>query len=189
MHHAPSRLYFVRPLAVAFLVIAAFTQSAQGATVDQPFSFRWNMIFTGDYELAGGPMNGTRSNGYTTTTIPIPQLPQGATAVAAYLYWGSVVKQNRFDAATDALFQPPGDPVPHSVSALTRLLNPAGTSPCSSGGGATGNGSGAQQFVMTEADVLRFLKVGPDGRFVLNNTYTVRLRDDGGNTVRPLGAS
>src|SRR4029453_15496032 len=46
-----------------------------------------------------------------------------------------------------------------------------------------------KQFVMNEADVLRFLKVGGDGRFILNNTYTVRIRDDGGNAGPPPGAS
>ena len=87
------------------LVIVAFPQSGQGATVDQPLSFRSNMILTGDYVLAGGPMNGPTTNGYTTTTITIPSLPSGATAVAAYLYWGSIVQQSNPDAATDAFFQ------------------------------------------------------------------------------------
>jgi hypothetical protein len=60
-----------------------------------PFSFRSNIILTGDYVLAGGPMNGPTTNGYTTTTITIPSLPSGATAVAAYLYWGSIVQQKQ----------------------------------------------------------------------------------------------
>src|SRR5262245_45105421 len=173
---------------VSLLLIGVFTQSGQGATTD-PYSFRSNIVLTGDYVLTGGPMNGTTSNGYTTTTITIPQLPPAATAVAAYLYWGAVVHQSNLAAGMDASFQAGGDSVAHSVTALTKVLNPNGTAPCGSGGGAAGNGSGAHQFILHEADVLRFLKVGQDGRFVLNNTYTVRIRDDGGNAVRPLGAS
>src|SRR5215468_3550392 len=91
------------------LVIVAFTQSGQGATAADPFSFRSNIVLTGDYVLAGGPMNGTTSGGYTTTTITVAPLPPRATAVAAYLYWGAVVRRRDLAAATDTFFQARGD--------------------------------------------------------------------------------
>ena len=172
---------------VAFVFL--FTQLGQGATVTNPFTFSSNEFLTGDYVVFGGPMNGPTENGFTKTTITIPSgtIPANATAVGAYLYWGSVVHQSDPTAGTEAFFKAGGS-TEKAIQSLTRIVNPGGTSPCSSGGGATGNGSLAQQFVLHNADVLRYLELDPlTGKFKLNNTYEVRLRDT--NDVDPLGAS
>ena len=100
-------------------------------------------------------MSGPTANGFTTTTIAIPDgtipanaIAVGATSIGARWYTRAIQRPARRRSsrpAADGKSYPP----------LTRIVNPGGTSPCSSGGGATGNGSLAQQFVLHSADVLR----------------------------------
>ena len=123
-------------LALGFVVL--FTQSAQGQGANAP-TVRDTYVLTGDYVAFGVPLKGTGQNGLATGAIVIPPntVPADATAVAAFLYWGTVMASSDLTAGlAGAEFKG------HDISPFTTILNPLGTSPCWSSGGGTGGAGG-----------------------------------------------
>ena len=100
--------------------VVLFTQPGQGATATDPFTFFTNIVLTGDYIVSGGP-TGASQGGFAQTTFAVSGVPAGATAVAAYLYWGAVVAKSDLTAGKDAFFRAGGDTTDHDISSLTRI--------------------------------------------------------------------
>ncbi len=170
---------------LGFVLLLAQPGQAQG--INAP-TVRDNYFLTGDYVAFGVPLRGTGQSGFATGTIVIPPntVPADATAVAAFLYWGSVMASSDLTAGlAGAAFKG------HDITPFTTILNPLGSSPCWSAGGGTGGGSG-HSFIMHRADVLRFFEIDADGKYILNASHQVRLADSGssGNVVPfTLGAT
>ena len=177
-------------------LVLLFTQFAQAQAANSP-TVRDTYFLNGDYAVFGVPLQGTGENGLATGNILIPPntVPDTATAVAAFLYWGSVMASSDLSAGLEgAEFKS------HDIAPFSTILNPQGTSPCWSSGGGGGGGAG-KSFILHRADVLRFFDVFNDpnnpnnpnnGKFILNMSHEVKLPDSGSNgNVVPftLGAS
>jgi len=152
--------------------------------------FSKNYFVTGDYLVSGVGLKGKGgADGFARDSIVVAAtaLPDNAEPVAAFLYWASVVTQsNKSAGLTGAQFNG------QDIATLTKVLNPLGTSPCWSSGGATGSPDGSKQMIYHRADVLRYLNHDATGRLVAPGTYQVKLPDSGstGNEVTfTLGAS
>ena len=184
-----------RAAVLALGLVLLFTPAGQGQTLNAPTYFN-NYFLTGDYVVSGVGLKGKDAvdgvvDGFATGTITINTVPATATAVAAFLYWGTVVDSNGLnDGLTGAKFKG------HDITPFTTVLNdpvitPPGTSPCWSSGGGAGGGA-SKFFIFRRADVLRFFDVDSNGKYILNAAHQVRLRDSGatGNiTPFTLGAS
>jgi hypothetical protein len=195
--HAPAamRSRWVAVLAAALAVLSA--PAGRGATPNAPTFFN-NYFLTGDYVVSGVGMKGTGgANGFSTKTINVSGVPENATPVAAFLYWGTVVAASDLRAGLNgATFETQGHA--HPIEDFTTVLNdpvaePPGTSPCWSTGGGAGDGGSAKYFILHRADVLRFFEFdNTTKQWLLNGPHKVTLRDSGGtgNTVPfTLGAS
>jgi hypothetical protein len=153
----------------------------------QGLKFFKNYFHTGGHFAAGVSLNGTGSGGFAEKTITINPDPNGLTGLppnadilVALLYWETVTDVSG-NGTNGAEFNG------HSISAGARLLNPSGTPPCWSTGGATGGGSGAKQMKSYRADVAPFLPV-VDGKRSGIGGHTVRLPDVGTGNVVPSTA-
>jgi hypothetical protein len=165
-------------LSLGFLLL--FTSSVEG----QPNTptVRDTYFLNGDYVVFGKALKGTGQGGFATNNIVIPAgtVPDTATAVAAFLYWGTVVPSSDLQAGvTGAQFKG------HDISDFTTVVNPMGSSPCWLSGGGMGFGSG-RSFILHRADVLRFFETFNDpgnpsnpsnGKFILNTSHQVKLPD------------
>lgn len=173
-------------LALAFVLASAAPARAQEA-----LSFFKNYFVTGDYAAAGVALRGSGANGFATGDIEIAGVPPNADVLGAFLYWQTVVTLRNPDAGViGAMFR--GQPLtPDGASrSLARPLNPAGTAPCWSSGGAAGGADGAHRMMVYRADVLRFLPIDRTegsptyGKHLVNGRHTVVLPDAGlGNSV------
>jgi hypothetical protein len=164
----------------------------------QGLKFFKNYFHTGGHFAAGVSLSGTGSGGFAEKTITINADPNGVTGLpadadilAAFLYWQTVTDASG-NGTIGAEFNghPIGCPASGPCSAefkLTRFLNPAGTPPCWSTGGATGGGSGAKQMKSYRADVAPFLPM-IDGKRRGIGSHTVRLPDVGTGNVVPATA-
>jgi len=181
---------------IAVLVVATFValfvQPGRGQAPG-PLNFFKNYFLEGDYAVAGVGVRGTGIDGFATATIHMNGVPANADIVAAFLYWETVVKDASTQGNTGAQFRG------NDLSSLAKELNPAGTAPCWSSGGATGGANGAHKMKAYRADVLRFLPFKTDasgqpiGKRLVNDAdlnaagldgHTVKLPDAGkGNSV------
>ena len=117
--------------------------------------------------------------------------PEGAEAVAAFLYWQVVSSTGSDAGALGATFDgqplstPPDVPDPGDGGPLAVVGDPNGTASCLLTGGGSGN-----RLYAYRADVLRFLPL-VNGRPRINGDHTVALPDGGGSNSMPraLGAS
>ena len=184
-----------------WLILSGLTlalASGRPAAQSQPdaLSFFKNYFLTGDYVVGGvglrglGGLSGTP--GIARGVIQIAGVPAEGEVVAAFLYWQVVSKDTLGpqSGTTGARFN--GVPLGTANGPLAKNLVSDGVSPCWSGGGATGAADGQHRTYSYRADVLRFLPVDADGRFVVNGPHTVEIPDSGpsGNGVPiALGAS
>jgi hypothetical protein len=156
--------------------LLAFAQPAHGQPGHlQPFK---HYVVAGGYLASGVSLRGTGQNGRANGIITIApeDVPADANVLAAFLYWETVTTTSG-NGATGAQFNG------YDISVIAKHLNPAGTPPCWSSGGATGGGSG-RSMKAYRADVAPFLPVGGDGRRVAVGQHTVSLPDSGsGNSV------
>ncbi len=169
-------------------LVALMSQPGHGQASNTATFFQ-NYIVTGDYVAFGVGLKGTGSAGFATggITVPAGTVPALATPVAAFLYWSTVVSlSSPASGLTGATFKG------HDISAITRILNPSGTSPCWSAGGGAGPANGSRAMILHRADVLRYLDLDASGQVIVNATHEVRLPDSGsGGSGTPftLGAS
>jgi hypothetical protein len=182
----------LRWLAAASLFLSpllATPASAQGGLT----AFK-NHFVTGDYVAAGVALENTGVGGLATGTITIDpaSIPSDAEIVAAYLYWFSVSSSGApaSTAVSGARFKD------NAIGDIAVLLNPAGSAPCWSDGGATGSSQGSKAIWSYRADVLRFFtRRRPADRtqpvtVEVGGAHTVQLPDAGGSNQLPsaLGA-
>ena len=181
---------------LTFCVVMA-AQGERGYGQAQPLKFFKNYFVTGDFAVAGVGLEGRGVNGIATGAINVSGVPEKADVLAAFLYW-QVVSGSGPDAGAEnvtfngyPLSLPSNAPVPTGGGLLSVVGDPFGTSPCWSSGGGTGSSGGSKRTFTYRADVLRFLPVGPDGKFVVNGAHAIQLPDQGNsnNTPRALGAS
>jgi hypothetical protein len=106
-------------------------------------------------------------------------VPENAEIVAAFLYWQTVELTD--GEAKDGKFR--------GYNIVGKPLG-SRTSPCWSGGGATGDSNGKHALRNYRTDVLRFLPA-TGGRRIANGLHDVTLRDSGGGNKSPItkGAS
>ena len=152
-------------------------------------TFSKNYFVTGDYLVTGVGLRGKGGpDGFANGKIIVYKgdVPTDAEPVAAFLYWESVVSTHDMPAGlVGAKFNG------HDIAPLTKILNPDGSSPCWSAGGATGTSNGTKKTLLHRADVLRFLSRDTTGRLVAPGEYSVRLADTGksGKVPIALGAT
>ena len=139
-------------LAAALLLAAALV--ATPARAQEALGYFKNYFVTGDYVAAGVGLQRKGVNGFATGNIAIDpaQIPAGAEIVAAYLYWQTISSSGAPDASAlrGAKFKG------NDISQIAVLLDQAGTAPCWSEGGATGESRGSRATWSYRADVLRF---------------------------------
>ena len=138
-------------LTFGFLVLLTQPGAGQQAS---GLSFFKNYFVTGDYTVAGVGLRGTGVNGIATGEIHFTganAVPPNADVLAAFLYWETVITPNSVTGTSGAKFRG------NDISAVAKELNPSGTAPCWSSGGATGDANGAHVMKAYRADVLPFL--------------------------------
>jgi hypothetical protein len=159
---APQRL---RTLFVCLCAALLLVQQA-GRTQSPPadaLKFFKNYFGTIDYVVAGKGLEGLGINGLASGSINMTGAPANAEALAAFLYW-QVVSADGSDAGATTvrfngqLLSSPGPPFTSAGGPLAVVGDPAGSSPCWSGGGGTGGGGSKRTFTY-RSDVLRFLPV------------------------------
>ena len=179
---------------LALLLVSGFTQGSFAQT-PLPLALSNNYMVTGDYVVGGVGLSGLGDgSGFATGTINIPdpgayasnmalqKVPAGADIVAAYLYWETVESSGTF-AGKNGFFR--GYPITGAT-----LGNP--NAPVSwSSGGCAGSSQGSKTMVAYRADVSGLIPVDTSGNLQPNNSYTVRLVDNGksGNVPFTLGAT
>src|SRR6185503_668068 len=142
----------------------------------------------GEYVVAGVGLEGAGVGGIATGSINIAGVPGDAQVVAAVLY-AQVISANGPEAALPgASFR--GVPLITAGVPLGKVLDPAGSAPCWSSGGGTGQG-GVKRTYNYRFDVLRTFPVNEEGSPDVNGTHIVQLPDKGSanSTPRALGAS
>ena len=166
----------------------------------QGLKFFKNYFTTGGHFAAGVALKGTGQNGIATGQITIPADVTGANGIpyvdingngtfdpliddaadilVALLYWETVTTSSG-NGLNGASFR--GTP----VGPFAKFLNPSGTPPCWSNGGATGGSSGAHQMKAYRADVAPLLPAtGLNGKRNAIGTHTITMPDTGtGNSV------
>jgi hypothetical protein len=177
-------------LAAGMLVAAL---AAQPARAQNALNYFKNYFVTGDYVAVGVGLQHTGVNGLATGTLTVDpsQIPANAEVVAAHLYWQTISSSGTPDPSVlqGAKFKG------NDISKIAVLLSPTGSSPCWSGGGATGGG-GSKSTWSFRADVQRFFpRVRPANpnepvQVKVTGSHTVTLPDMGGSNQLPstLGA-
>ena len=162
-------------------------QAVVAPTADA-LSFFKSYFVTGDYAVAGIGLKGQGGgSGIATGTIQMSGVPAGADVLAAFLYWQVVgaTSLDALDATDGATFR--GNPLRSAQGVSAKVLGPeSGTASCEA------NVSGTPRTFTYRQDVLRFLALGADGRFIVNGPHEVQLPDAGpaGSEVPiALGAS
>jgi hypothetical protein len=177
-------------LAAGVLVaaLAAHPVRAQNA-----LNYFKNYFVTGDYVAVAVGLQHTGVNGFATGTLTVDpsQIPPDAEVVAAHLYWQTISASGTPDPSVlqGAKFKG------NDISKIAVLLNTAGSAPCWSAGGATGEG-GSKSTWSFRADVQRFFPrvrpVNPNApvQVKVAGSHTVTLPDMGGSNQLPstLGA-
>ena len=176
----------VRTLRHAFLLVLGTLLAARPLQAQETLTFFKNYFVTGDYTVGGVALRGTGVSGIAKGNIPIAGVPATADILAALLYWQTVTTANTGVNLSGAKFR--GE----SIGGLAKVVNPSGSAPCWSSGGATGSSNGAHVMISYRADVLRFLGVDPaTGKLQVNTSHPVELPDSGatGNTVPSTGGA
>jgi hypothetical protein len=126
-----------------------------------------NYFVTGDYAVASigmRAMDGTSNDldnvaGVVTRqlSMSLPDNGDDKVILAAFLYWQTIVSANQGSGTNGVLFR--GEPITAGSPALTtaELLNPQGTTPCWSNGGAAGPADGTKNLQSYRTDVLGLL--------------------------------
>ena len=179
-------------LALSVAVMASRGGSAQATSSTDALTYFKNYFVTGDYVVGGVGLRGRGVNGIATGTIDMGPnaVPAGADVLAAFLYWQEVATDSE-SGTVGATFK--GNPLTSVSGSLAKTISPdGGTAPCWSSGGGTGSSGGSKRTFTYRADVLRFLDVGTNGKFIVNGNHAVQLADSGSNgngVPLALGAS
>ncbi|RPH70251.1 MAG: hypothetical protein EHM78_12135 [Myxococcaceae bacterium] len=175
----------------ALLIAALAAHPARAQNALNPFK---NYFVTGDYLAVGVGLQHTGVNGFATGTLTVDpaQIPPGAEVVAAHLYWQTISSSGTPDPSVlqGAKFKG------NDISNIAVLLTKAGSAPCWSGGGATGDSGGSKATWSFRADVQRFFpRVRPANpnepvQVQVTGSHTVTLPDMGTSNQLPstLGA-
>src|SRR3989304_7054012 len=147
-------------LSLAFVLLSAQTLRAQSLTF-----FNNYFIPGADYGVGGVGLDGAGVDGIATGTIAIAGVPEDAQVVAAFLYAQGGSKDGPGAGMAGATFR--GVPLSVSGAPLGKVLDPAGSAPCWSSGGGTGQG-GIKRTYNYRFDVLRTLPVEAEGRTKAN---------------------
>lgn len=157
----------------------------------QGLKFFKNYFLTGGHYAAGVSL---KDRGVGNITINADStgtsgVPADADIVAAFLYWQTVTTASG-NGTAGATFN--GHPLTTGGGTIAKLLNPSGTPPCWSSGGATGNGSGTHQMKAYRADVMPFLpeiEIAPNQRKrTAIGTHSVILPESPNGAVVPSTA-
>ena len=171
------------------LILLLAQTGGHAAQPSDALKFFKNFFITGDYVVGGVGLWGQIGG-----TINMSGAPDGAEALAAFLYWQVVSTEDPAIFAMQGSFNgqplstPPvlpseaAGPLGTQLSPITGL---GGTDACLLNGGLFG-GAGRRVYTY-RADVLRFLDV-VDGRHRINGAYNVALPNNG-TLTRTLGAS
>ena len=189
-----SRRIQARCWAVLMPIVLLFTQAVYGQQT--PLQLYKNYFVTGDYVVGGWHFGGTFTSTptgaqYAQGTINIPDaaqplqtgvpttVPDGATIVAAFLYWQEVeVSGSGPFLGQSAFFNG------YAING-TQLGNTQGPSSWSSGGCAGAN-SGSKTLRTYRADVRPYLlngHVDQSGKVQYNGSYTAMFADSGKNQL------
>ena len=194
-----------RAIAFGLLWTLGLAQTSVAQTL--PLNFSKNYILSGgDYVVGGVGLRGAGdATGFATGRISIPdtvqasatgvaspEVPAGASIVAAFLYWESVEKSKSQFAGQNGFFGPinfNNDGTVNSVTSHpitgTVLGNPNAPSSWSAGGCA-GSSGGTTTLRTYRADVRPFLPLDANGNIAAGNklaptSYQVSLADSGSN--------
>ena len=180
---------------IGALLFAQHSSVRLHAQTGNGFQFFKNFFVTGDYAIAGvGLRNAPLVNGLATRTIQFSpgQIPANADVLGVFLYWQSVVATPDLDQAAEGVtFNGTligGTP----EDAIAKLVSNPGTSPCWSGGGATGETGGGRTLAVFRVDVLRFITdLKSNGRLDLDRPFQIQVPSGGSGNSLPLavGAS
>ncbi len=186
-------------IALGLLLVLGFAQPGLAQNTTNQLNLFKNYFVTGDYVVAGWQKTGFSliSNvSYGTGNINVPDtfqaskggiaatpIPDGASIVAAFLYWQTVEDSGTAGFGQNGFFN-------NYAIKGTPLGNPNAPAQWSSGGCAGAN-TGSKTVRTYRADVRPYLlKVDQSGKVQVNGTYPVVLRDTGGNQPPfTLGAS
>jgi hypothetical protein len=137
---------------------SATTPRAAAHAQTAPLNFFKSYFETGGHFAAGVSLKGTGVNGFAQGTITIGPdspsvkgIPAGADVLAAFLYWQTVTSTTG-NGTTGAFFN--GAALDDKTAVIAKSLNPNGTAPCWSSGGATGDGGNGKALRAYRADVL-----------------------------------
>jgi len=186
--------------ALGLLLVFGFAQPGLAQNTTNQLNLFKNYFVTGDYVVAGWQKTGFSliSNvSYGTGNINVPDtfqaskggiaatpIPDGASIVAAFLYWQTVEDSGTAGFGQNGFFN-------NYAIKGTPLGNPNAPAQWSSGGCAGAN-TGSKTVRTYRADVRPYLlHLDPQsGKIQFNGTYPVVLRDTGGNQPPfTLGAS
>jgi hypothetical protein len=132
-------------------------------------NFFKNYFVTGDYAVAsigmraidGTSLDLDNDPGFGTRmlSMSLPDDGDDKVILTAFLYWQTIVSANQGSGTDGVLFRGHDlvelvDTVPQTTA---ELLNPTGTTPCWSNGGAAGPADGTKKLLSYRTDVLRFL--------------------------------
>ena len=202
-----------RTILAAVVASLLIQQGAAGIEAQSPagpdsLQFFKNYFVTGDYAVAGVGLRGSGVGGLATGNIAISGVPANADVLGAFLYWQTVVAaSNLTTASVGATFE--GNTIGgvtgvEANGTIATLVNPAGSSPCWSSGGATGGSNGSKTMLVFRADVLRFITTvnAVTGKLAVNSAdrisatnptggFQVQMPDGGTGNSTPVtsGAS
>ena len=156
------------------LTAALLLQHGAHTTAQTPdaLSFFKNYFITGDYVAGGTSLWRQGVNGVATEDIVVSGVPEGVDVLAAFLYVqtaemapGSGIDNARFN----------GHDFGPGARSIAKALNwDLATRPCWSIGWA-----GGRRLVTYRTDVLRFLPIGPDGKYAVNGAHSLVVPDHG----------
>lgn len=137
-----------------------------------PLTFFKNYFITGDYVVGGTSLWRAGSYGRARKTIGISGVPRGTDILAAFLYV-QTAESVQWSGIDHASFN--GNDLGPGPESMAKALNwERATQPCWSVAWP-----GGRRLVTYRADVLRFLPLGPDGKFAVNGSHEVIVPDGG----------
>src|SRR6266850_5574804 len=150
---------------LSLTLVFLFAQPGRAQTTGVP-PIATHYFLTGNVDVFGLDLPGTRVNGFASAQITIPAgtIPANADPVAALLYWGTVVsKTNLTGGLVGAKFNG------HDITGLTSF----GASACD----ADDDDGHAGKIVLHRADVLPFFQRDTSGKIIVNTTHVATLPD------------
>jgi hypothetical protein len=172
----PATIGFRTRRSLIWLVLALLLGVPRPGAADGSLGFFKNYFVTGDAAVGAVALRGTGVGGFASGAIHIAGVPKTADILAAF-------STGRRCRATRSTSTPRVRSSAARTRATARTLNPAGSVPCWSPGGA-------RVMISYRADVLRFLDKDPiTGKLQANGDHPVRLPDSGGIAAPSTGGA